>query len=108
MRTLQCFAAIGIAIAFAGCLAATSRERAVAIATGDLASRKLPLPEDYTVHTSELVSVSQIEPPEHFWKIEFRRPGRGEPLYAATVDQRHGTVQDFTDHRREKTLTPPY
>ena len=106
MRALQCFAAIGLVILCAGCLAATSRERAVAIVTGDVASRKLPLPEDYTVQTSELVSVSQIALPEYFWKVEFRRTGRGEPLYSATVDQRRGTVQDFTDHRREKTLAP--
>jgi hypothetical protein len=106
MRALQSFATIGIIILCAGCLAATSRERAVAIATGDLAGRKLPLPEDYIVHVDERVAVSQIEPAEYFWKVEFRRPGRGEPLYTATVDQRRGTVQDFTDHRREKTLAP--
>jgi hypothetical protein len=106
MRALQWFAAIGIIILYTGCLAATSRERAVAIAIGDLASRKLPLPEDYIVHIDERVSVSQIEPAEYFWKVEFRRAGRGEPLYTATVDQRRGTVQDFTDHRREKTLAP--
>ena len=104
MRALQCFAALGIVILCGGCLAATSRERAVAIATGHLASRKLPLPEDYVVHIDERVFVSQIEPAQRLWKIEFRRAGRGEPLYTATVDQRHGTVQDFTDHRRARTL----
>jgi hypothetical protein len=106
MRALQCFAAIGIVILCAGCLAPTSRERAVAIATGDLANRKLPLPEDYIVHIDERVFVSQIEPARRLWKIEFRRAGHSEALYTATVDQHHGTVQDFTDHRREKTLAP--
>jgi hypothetical protein len=106
MRVLQCFAGIGIVILCAGCLAATSRERAVAIATGDLASRKLPLPEDYAVNIDERVFVSQIEPAQHSWKIEFRRTRSGEPLYTATVDQRRGTVQDFTDHRRERALAP--
>jgi hypothetical protein len=106
MRALRCLAAIGIIILCAGCLAATSRERAVAIATGDLASRKLPLPEDYIVHIDERGYVSQVEPVQHSWKVEFRRTGSGDPLYTATVDQRRGTVQDFTDHRREKALAP--
>jgi hypothetical protein len=105
MRALQCCAAIGLILCCVGCLATTSRERAVAIATADVAGRKLPLPEDYAVHTREVVSVSQIAPAEHFWTVEFRAAGRGEPLYTATVDQRRGTVQDFTDHRRDKTLT---
>ena len=51
------------------------------------------------------VYVSQVEPAQHSWKVEFRRTGRGEPLYT-TVDQRRGTVQDFTDHRCEKALGP--
>jgi hypothetical protein len=106
MRALQYFATVGIAILCTGCLAATSRERAVAIATGDLASRKLPLPEDYTVHTGELVEVPELSPSYKLWKIEFSAAERGQPLYTAVVDQRHGTVQDFTDHRREKTLAP--
>jgi hypothetical protein len=82
-----------------------SRERAVAIATADIATRKLPLPENYAVHTREVVSVSQIAPAEHFWTVEFRAAERAEPLYTATVDQRRRTVRDFTDHRHAQALT---
>jgi hypothetical protein len=98
---VKTLAAIAIALFCAGC-ATPTRERAVAIATGEIANRKLPLPEDYTVHIGELVSVSQIEPARRLWKIEFRSAGRAEPLYTVTVDQGHRTVLDFTDHRRER------
>ena len=106
MPPVKTFAAIAAALLCAGC-AAPTRERAVAIATGEVANRKLPLPENYAIHIGELVSVSAIEPAYKLWKIEFRTARRGEPLYSATVDQRHRTVQDFTDHRGERTV-PSY
>lgn len=103
MPSMRTFAAFGIAVLCAGC-AAPTRERAVSIATGEIANRKLPLPDNCTIRIGELVSVSAIEPAYKLWKIEFRTAGRGAPLYTATVDQRRRTVQDFTDHRRERTI----
>jgi hypothetical protein len=95
------FAAIAIAILCAGC-AVPTRERAVAIATGEIANRKLLLPEDYTVHIRDVVSVVEFEPAHKLWEIEFRGAGRRELLYTATVDQDHRSVVDFTDHHSDR------
>jgi len=99
MPATKAFAIIAVMVVCVGC--AATRERAVSIAAGEVARRKLPLPEDHTVHISERVVALEVEPSYRIWRIEFTAPRRKSPLYTVSVDQRNGRVEDFTDHRRE-------
>jgi hypothetical protein len=75
-----------------GC--AATRDRAIAIAEGEVAHRKLPLPKSHTVDVSERVVALEVEPSYRIWRIEFRVSGRKDPLYSVSVDQRNGIVED--------------
>ena len=92
------FASVFVAIFCVGC-ATTTRERAVAIALEEVAHRKLPLPETYTVHVGELVEAVQVGPSRTFWRIDLGVPGRKQPLYSMSVDHAKSTVIDFTAYR---------
>lgn len=98
---MKAFAIVAISILCIGC--AATRERAVAVAAGELANRKLPLPANYTVHVEEGFANFEFQRPYNIWVVEFRVPGRKEPLYSFFIDQRNGTIDDFTDYRRRRT-----
>jgi hypothetical protein len=92
------FATLGVALFSAGCATAT-RERAVAIALEEVAHRKLPLPETYTVHVGELVEAVQVGPSRMFWRVELGAPGREDPLSTMSIDRTKSTVIVFTAYR---------
>ena len=94
MARLPLFSTFVVALFCVGC-ATTTRERAVAIALEEVAHRKLPLPETYTVHVDELVEAPQVGPSSKFWRVELGVPGRKEPLYRMSVHQTKNTVIDF-------------
>ena len=101
MRCLSFFAAIITALSSVGC-ATTTRERAVSIALEEVAHRKLPLPEIYTVHVGELIAAVEFSPSYKLWRVDLGVPGRKEPLYRLTIHQSKGTVSDFTDCRAQE------
>jgi hypothetical protein len=99
---MKAFALLVISILCVGC--AATRERAVTIATASLANRKLLLPTNYTVHVEQGFANFELQPPYDIWVVEFRAPGRKDPLYSFYIDQRNGRIDDFTDYRRRRTV----
>ena len=99
---MKAFALVVISILCVGC--AATRERAVAIAAREVASRKLPLPANYTVRVEQGFANFEFQRPYNIWVVEFRAPGRTEPLYSVFVDQRNGSINDFTDYRHRRTV----
>ena len=96
---MRVFAAALISIVCVGC--AITREQAVAVATRAIVKATLPLPAHYTVRVIEGYSAPQ--PPSYrLWGVEFRVPGRTEPLYTVWVQESSGSVEGVTDYVLEE------
>jgi hypothetical protein len=96
---MRVFAATLMSILCVGC--AITREQAVAAATRAIVKATLPLPAHYTVSVIE--GYSKPEPLSYrLWGVEFRVPGRTEPLYTVWVQQSSGRVEGVTDYVLEE------
>lgn len=94
---MKVFTLVVISVLCVGC--AATRERAVAIAVGEVANRKLPLPPNYTVRVHEGFSFTEFEPSFKLWCVDLGVPDRKEPLYSVWVDQRNGNIRTFEKER---------
>ena len=98
---MKIFAVAIISILCVGCT--TTRERAIRIATREIAARKLPLPGAHTVDVGEGYCAVEVGQSYKLWIVDFRVANRKDPLYSVWIDQRFGVIDEFKDHRREQT-----
>ena len=80
-----------------GC--AVTRERAGAIAERELARRKVPLPDNYTVRVVEGFSIPEGKRSATLWVVHVPAPHRKDWLYSLEIDPRSGAVTSFSDSR---------
>jgi hypothetical protein len=90
-------AAIAMSLVCVGCT--VTRERAVRVATRALADRELPLPANHTVEVSEGRVAIYAGGGYDLWAVLFSIPGRSEPIYIVSVDQRFGIIEEVKDRR---------